>query len=202
MSGSICSPSTGPAQSCQFNNGTGCNDACYQSAYTRNICCNNFNLTVDFVRGFITQADAIATTQQFGLVTFADVAQNLFSPIGTGANALNALNGIDYSGGFTNTAGGITFCNTQLPDNPTPVIILLTDGTPTRPSPNPQTAATNAANTFKNSGGTLATVFVSDTASADQAFLNTLASPGFNFTANFQGLQDIVQKVVAFVSCA
>jgi hypothetical protein len=193
MSGSICSP-TGNLQTCG-----NCPGSCQQSPFNQNICCNNFNTTVAFADGFIVGADAAALTQQFALVTFATNVQTL-SPLTSASNALSALAGIDYSGGSTNTGGAIDRCRTILGtgSDPERVTVLITDGNPTNP-----TAATTAANIYKNGGGTLATVFVQNefTNQASEDFLAGLASPGLNFTASFDDLLALVDRVVALAGC-
>merc|ERR1711933_272106 len=53
------------------------------------------------------------------------------SPQGTAAEVVDAIDSQAYSGGYTNTEDAIFQCKNELQGTTNPVIVLVTDGTPT-----------------------------------------------------------------------
>lgn len=127
---------------------------------------------------------AIATVQvlsgkQFAILSFNDsvtVVQPLTNNTSTLISAINSIGDTDRA---TDIAAAINAACSITTAAPGPgAMVLETDGIPTRGSPDPLTAARNAANNFKANCSTLAVIGV-DIDNAEAArFLNSIASPG------------------------
>lgn len=179
LSGSVCSPPS-KTQLC-----TNCWDACYDSEnFSKQTCCSNYHAEQEFSKRFINGANGfIGEGHEFSVVTFSTEAipRRGLSPAAT---AIAAVDDIAYSGGWTNTGGGIQACHDSLTNSDAVnVIVLLTDGTPTRGSPNRGNGgyqehkdyATGKANAAKNDGITIIPVVI-NTKSSNFSYLKTLGS--------------------------
>jgi len=182
--------------------------------------CPLFNVeTKDFATfliGNLTASPEIGEAR-FGVVEFATNSE-VTSALTTPGNAITAVNGIVYTGGWTNTEQAIRNCTETLKDSTADEksIVLLTDGAPTTfgefatgradgctenggPKDSPcREAAVTAADEAKALGINLATVLVS-TVSADGSFLEkNISSPDLYFPAtNFSQLDLLVDDIVS-----
>ena len=169
-----------------------------------------------FLIGNLTASPEIGEAR-FGIVEFATNSE-VTSALTTPVNAINAVNGIVYTGGWTNTEQAIRNCTETLKDSTADEIItvLLTDGAPTTfgefatgrapgceadggPKDSPcREAAVTAADEAKAAGISLATVLVS-TVSASGSFLEkNISSPDLYFPAtDFSQLDLLVDDIVS-----
>lgn len=68
---------------------------------------------------------------------YADSAE-IEMQLGSAKNALAKLGQLDYSGGYTNTGDALKFCASTLEGSTNrKLVVLITDGKPTRPSSDP-----------------------------------------------------------------
>ena len=151
--------------------------------------------------------DEIQREKSFSLVEFSTDAEVKRSLV-TAQNVRNYLNNdIDYMGGYTNTAQAIEKCQDTFGNSDRQnVILLVTDGVPTRPSGDPFQAAINAANDVTNpnlSNPTfLQPVFINAGGNPQSAttFMKNIASGGVFNIDDFDGLdQDAVAKLKAIL---
>jgi hypothetical protein len=123
-SGSICSEGTprlcdacNPNQPCAANG----------DLSSEGTCCGNYNTVSGFAVDYI---NSLGGKGSVSVVKFGSLA-TVASPQGTGADAVAAIGASSYTGGYTNTEQAITKCTEQLAGTANPVIVLVTDGTPT-----------------------------------------------------------------------
>ena len=171
-----------------------------------------------FLIGNLTASPEIGEAR-FGIVEFATNSE-VTSPLTTPVNAKAAIDGIVYTGGWTNTEQAIRNCTATLkaPGSMADlkVMLLLTDGAPTTfgefatgradgcdadggPVGSPcRDAAVVAADEAKAAGISLATVLVS-TVSASGSFLEkNISSPDLYFPAtDFSQLDLLVDDIVS-----
>ena len=94
------------------------------------LCCPNYyvtakNFTIATINGVQSK-----TNGTYGIIRFATdatIAQNL----APSTMAINAVNALSYSGGWTNTEAGIRNCDTVLGPFGNRVIVIITDGNTT-----------------------------------------------------------------------
>jgi len=171
---------------------------------------------MDFISE-LTVAIGTGNTARFSVVEFATRAK-ITSGLVNSTTAINAVENIDYTGGWTNTEQAIRNCTETLKDSTADEIItvLLTDGAPTTfgefatgrapgceadggPKDSPcREAAVTAADEAKAAGISLATVLVS-TVSASGSFLEkNISSPDLYFPAtDFSQLDLLVDDIVS-----
>jgi len=116
--------------------------------------------------------------KQFAILSFNETVTTVQSLTTDTQTLINAINSISDTSNATDIGRAIdTSCTFTQPVRPNGALVLETDGIPTRGSPDPLTAARNAANNFKANCSTLAVVgFDLDTEGA--RFLSSIASPG------------------------
>uniref|UniRef100_A0A7S2YG23 VWFA domain-containing protein n=1 Tax=Entomoneis paludosa TaxID=265537 RepID=A0A7S2YG23_9STRA len=179
LSGSICSPAD------QIQLCTDCFYTCHDSRYSVEKCCSNLNNQMKFSRKFIGATGNFVgdSPRRFSVVSFATDA-TVVMPLDTGNKATKAINAIPYSGGWTNTGDAIHACqDTLVNSDSVKVMVLLTDGTPTRGDPNKGNGghqehkdyATAEANAAKAAGTTIVPVVI-NSGSSDFSYLGTLGS--------------------------
>jgi hypothetical protein len=92
------------------------------------LCCGNYKLITDFTSGYI---DSFPSESTFSVIKFGSLA-SVISPSGSShSDAKNAISTSRYTGGYTHIEDAILKCVDQLQDSKNPLIVLLTDGTPT-----------------------------------------------------------------------
>jgi len=171
---------------------------------------------MDFISE-LTVAIGTGNTARFSVVEFATRAK-ITSGLVNSTTAINAVENIDYTGGWTNTEQAIRNCTETLDksDADLKFVLLLTDGSPTAigefatgradgcdadggPKNSPcRTAAVTAADEAKAADIQIATVLVS-TVSTDGDFLEDRisSSPDLFFPApNFGNLTELVDDIV------
>lgn len=124
-SGSICSVGTpklctncNPNQPCTAGEGGATGDG---------MCCGNYKEVATFSKNYINSLNGVGSVSVVKYGSTASVA----SPQGTAAAAVAAIDSEAYSGGYTNTEDAIYQCKNELQGTTNPVIVLVTDGTPT-----------------------------------------------------------------------
>ena len=90
-------------------------------------CCGDYRVVQDFATKYIQSLDAHGTVS---VVQFADRAKLIASP-GDAESAISQIASEPYTGGFTNTEEAIELCAKQVKNLDNPVVVLITDGTPT-----------------------------------------------------------------------
>ena len=188
---------------CQTRYGSGCRSTCQVDGFTRDICCPNFENVRNFAVDVVNSLDEIQREKSFSLVEFSTDARvrRTLTNAGNVRDYLN--NDIDYMGGYTNTAEAIEKCQHTFGNSDRQnVILLVTDGVPTRPSGDPFQAAINAANDVKNPNRSnptfLQPVFINAGGNPLSAttFMNNIASGGVFNIDDFDVLnQDAVDRL-------
>lgn len=121
-SGSICSE--GSPRLCSNCNP---NEPCEAEGFVAGgLCCGNYQHLTTFATNYINNLGA----GTFSVVKFGTTASAV-SPQGTAGDAKTAIATSAYTGGYTNTEDAIYQCKEQLTGQTNPVIVLVTDGTPT-----------------------------------------------------------------------
>jgi Mg-chelatase subunit ChlD len=119
--------------------------------------------------------------------------------------ALQELNGVEYSGGRTNHADAINTCHESLSaasqvGNPKNLIILITDGTPSEPQDAPEAAAEEAAAQAKNDGVNIIPVTIG--IPSGMAYLQGISSDGQVFGVDdFDELDSLQEAILDQVFC-
>jgi len=200
MSGSVCNPeSSNSANLC-----SSCPNQCHQSAFNQSTtCCENFSEELVFSKSIIGKIAAKNDQAQFSVVSFAsDASTN--TELSPSSTASSKLDGLIYSGGRSDTAGGIGHCTETLGDGVgySRVMILVTDGKPTNPEGDPKQDALDAANSAKAAGITIIPVLVG-TVALDEDYMKSLASSTTDvvMVKHFSQLPNAVDTIVDFVEC-
>ena len=132
-SGSICSPTQTCKKCDQFPLESSC-DCCDTSAFS-NLCCKAFTqatVFADKILNGIEAAGFASQLKQYSAVQFsqdATIIQNLTTNV---MDATASISSYKYKGGGTNTEGAIDRCRDLLTGEQNAVIVLITDGRPTR----------------------------------------------------------------------
>ena len=195
----MCAPKGGPYPSC--NGDPSCGDKCPE-----------WQASLEFAKNFIESADALPASQKFALVGFASEALEESSFVDA-QTALDAMDTFYYTGGYTNTGDAVEECRRLLVNDESDAemsLILITDGTPTRPdtekagSPytEAKTHAIDMANDALSEKIHITGVFV-DTSSSTSSFLKQLTSPGmFMEVSTFDELDSsLSESLVELVQC-
>ena len=177
MSGSVCSPDFSISELCE-----NCPAQCAQNPFNQGTCCGNFNevksFSVDFVEALARETLGSA---EFSVVQFSTTATRV-----TGLSSSNVvipfLNGLEYTGGFTNHAEALATCQQTLvsyvdPDRKN-VILLITDGVATMPEVDPFGEAQSAAALVKNEGTYIRPVFIDGQNQQQLEYMSSLSSDG------------------------
>ena len=213
MSGSICSPPDDVGSCRQQLTGNPCISKCRDLSLDKTTCCGNYKkeheFAVDFINRF-SSGQIHNSERQFSLVTFGTdsfIVQNLTEST---SDTIAELETLVYGGGGTNTGGAIKNCFETLKDETDEenVIVLMTDGTPTKSVPGYDSAghlfyAQIQANNAKDAGMRLATVAI-NTGHLKMDTLKSLSS-GEDYVigvSSFDSLDmDVVDKLAALVKC-
>jgi len=148
-------------------------------------------------------------TKSFSLVEFSTNAEVKRSLV-TARNVRRYLNNdIDYMGGYTNTAEAIKKCQYSFRHSPPDedrqnVILLVTDGVPTRPRDDPVQAAKDEADVVKGLSNPtyVQPVFINAGGNPPSAvsFMNNISSGGVFTIDDFDDLdQDAVARLKAIL---
>merc|ERR1711933_332625 len=123
-SGSVCSSGSSP-QLC-----SNCNAAqsCTAGEFVEGgLCCGNYQHLTSFATQYVNLLSADSTVS---VVKFGTTA-GVISPQGSKEDATNAITTSAYTGGFTNSDDALYKCKRELANSENPVIVMITDGTPT-----------------------------------------------------------------------
>merc|ERR1712003_364003 len=124
---------------CSIGSPNLCEDLATQAGNTNNSCdyennCPNFNDdTKEFANTLITGLDAVTLSSDFSVVSFARFADK-DTPLTSAINAIDTINNLEYSGGWTNTQAAINECRLELQNAPADhlkFLVIVTDGLPT-----------------------------------------------------------------------
>jgi hypothetical protein len=178
QSGYICSLNQSNAQLCES-----CD---CRSDDIPTFCCPNYVSAKNFTIATINGVQSV-TSGTYGIFHFATLS-NVVTPLTTNTIAINAINTLSYTGGWTNTKAGIRNCDAVPGAAINRVLVILTNGNPTVCTQGPvgndcamdnpddsatTTAANNAATTARNDNITIISVGVgSETAISNQNLLN------------------------------
>eukprot|EP00523_Entomoneis_sp_CCMP467_P021388 CAMPEP_0168844534 /NCGR_PEP_ID=MMETSP0727-20121128/8789_1 /TAXON_ID=265536 /ORGANISM="Amphiprora sp., Strain CCMP467" /LENGTH=1052 /DNA_ID=CAMNT_0008898185 /DNA_START=33 /DNA_END=3191 /DNA_ORIENTATION=+ len=210
-SGSVCTPGSSPTLC------AGC--SCVPlgtntSSGSKDTCCKNFVYERDYAGslvnaiGEVTVDGNIVQGHEFGLVQFA-TDSNKAQPSQAGLVRADSFldylqNDFVYTGGYTNTGGAIKDCHENLQEagGSKKVMVLVTDGTPTKPSGRSKTYATEQATAAKNNGITILPVLIK-TVSTDSNFLKGLGSVDeMIHVDSFDELGATVTKLTSLMLCS
>lgn len=152
-------------------------------------------MVVNFAKKVINSLNQIDREKSFSLVTFSTDAEEERG-LTTARNVRNYLNNdVDYSGGYTNTKEAIEKCQHTFGNSDRQnVILLVTDGVPTRPSGDPFQAARNEAAEVKGLSNPtyVQPVFINAGGNPQNAitFMNDIASGRVFTIDDFDDLND------------
>lgn len=189
----------------------GCEPAtiCNDDGVDENTCCTKFFDVIEFSKQVINMLSPIQSEQLYSIVGFAtEVTRNtLLLPPDV---ALQALDGLEYSGGKINHADAITACQgsfsiSQVGD-PKSLMILITDKIPSEPQNapegSPQEAAQEAASQAKDDGTFIIPVMMQASGDISVAYLRELGSDGLLFgLTNFGLLSSLRNTLLEQISC-
>lgn len=92
------------------------------------LCCGNYESITNFASTYV---DNLPSDSTFSVVKYGSAA-SVISPFGSSpSDAKKAITISQYTGGYTNTEDAILKCVDELKESQNPVIVLITDGTPT-----------------------------------------------------------------------
>ncbi|EJK53651.1 hypothetical protein THAOC_26866 [Thalassiosira oceanica] len=203
MSGSVCSkydPTTCDNSCTPF-------DQCRDFTVDVGTCCENFRSIQDFTIDMVTALDRFNGEKSYSIVQFASSGSLVQSSSGDKLSTIDSVNGLVYTGGFTNHDQAILRCREALSGTPADrnkYMLVITDGVSTRPSQNPVDSAIASANLAKGDGINIIPVFITTTSSGQEAldFMSTISSNGMVFSVtNFESLETLEQELVEEVSC-
>jgi Mg-chelatase subunit ChlD len=190
--------------------GSICSDECVKEEPCDT--CENWEAQIDFTEAFISKTETWDGEQQFALATFGNTGE-VQSELVNATAAITALRAIPYKRHWTNTMDGLQYCRNLLANSATDdrIIVLVTDGSPTRPL-NPdgtdgydyaKEKATETATMVKEDDGTTLMTVAVGTSRYTSNYLAELASDGFAVEVdNFDNLDAISGKISARLSCA
>lgn len=196
--------------------GSICDDTC-PDRNDRGAClpdgCDNWQAQIDFANAFIKGATSWEGQQRFALATFGNDATK-YTDLVSPDEALDVLDTIEYKFRWTNTFAGLSLCQDMLNETSTDTgraIVLITDGSPTRPILETATEkdyshakemASTVAKEIKEDGTTMITVAV-NTSKWTSDYLKKLATEGFDMdVTNFDDLEAVSGRISALLSCA
>ncbi|KAL7559628.1 hypothetical protein ACA910_015313 [Epithemia clementina (nom. ined.)] len=212
MSGSICSPPN-DVGSCQAYDDTPCITKCRNTTLNKDTCCSNYKKERDFAVNFINRfasGDIHTSEQQYSLVSFSTESFTISTLTASTSDMIASVNKLKYWGGGTNTGEAIRMCYDTLKDKTDSenVIVLMTDGTPTRSIPGYDYAghlfyAQAQAYNAKDAGMRLATVAINTGHLQMQNLISLASGDDYVIGVNsFDSLNtSIVDKLAAIVKC-
>ena len=141
-------------------------------------CCPNWETVKDFTIAISSGLDGAISTIGESVVRFSTDATVVNQLSWTSQDTIDAVDGLVYTGGYTHHQEALLDCQTTLADSTVPnFILLITDGTPTRPENDPWGAGQTAATTVKNEGTIILPVFISDNPSQNETdYLKSISS--------------------------
>jgi len=125
-SGSICSEGT--PRLCEDCNSNTCR--ANGNSLTSGHCCRNYDTLTEFATKYINGLPSSEFTT-FSIVKFATSASLIGSTAVSAETAIAEIENSPYTGGWTNTQDAIDKCRKALKGKKNPMMVLLTDGTPT-----------------------------------------------------------------------
>ena len=156
-----------------------------------------------FQEEFINRMVALPGDKSFSIVQFSDDA-NTMTDLADGNAAIDVLYDFVYVGGFTNTSDALMHCTSTF-DGSSNIryTLLITDGVPTVPKPDPQGAATAASQEATAAGINIVPVYI-DTQVSDETAIDYLRSLGntgtFLRVGSFDELDDILDELISSIS--
>ena len=161
----------------------------------------NWDLMIDFTKSVIDQADVGPDEEesQFGAVLFGNRAyiQFYLDSYQTADDLKDAMDKVQYRAENTNTTGGLWVTRTMLfdslngnRDDVDDVVVLVTDGIPTREVE----SLPDEIDNYRNAGITIIAIGVGE---ADAEFLETIAESEqyYYYLPDFQSLTGLAQVV-------
>lgn len=124
-SGSICTEGNNPKLCSDCDS----NQPCESGGVATNVdlCCGNYEGVTTFAKNYVSSLNGLGTVS---VVKYGSTA-SVISPQGSADDAETAIETSAYTGGYTNTEDAIKKCKKELKGTANPVIVLITDGTPT-----------------------------------------------------------------------
>lgn len=161
---------------------------------------------IEFTKSLITSLGELPTDQDFSVVHFGtDVS--VASTLESSKQSVKTLSKLEYTGGKTNLAGAISSCQLTLENSPPDrrnLMLIITDGEPSIPAPDPKGSAVTAATSAKNQNTFIIPVFIEENSfqTPEATFLqNDISSDGKVFVADFDGLTNLQDTVFEQVTC-
>lgn len=153
----------------------------------------------------VSSLGSLPVENSFSVVQFA--TNGLIESNLTSANeTLGILDDMVYAGGGTNHEEAIQKCQetfTYAPEKRKELIVIVTDGIPIVPKPDPEGAATAAAALAKKEGVSIIPLFISDSKDPDAIrFMRSLSSNDQIFdVSDFNGLENVRESLENQVAC-
>ena len=192
----------------------GCEPAtiCNDVGVEKGTCCTNFFDVIEFAKLVINTLASVQSEQMYSVVGFATevTRRTLLLPPDV---AIQALDGLEYSGGRTNHADAITACQGSLTtlsaEGRTSLMILITDDDPSEPrnsvEGSAQVIAEEAAAQAKGDGVFIIPVMIapqSSTLSPELEYLQGISSDGQVFgVSDFDVLDSLQESLLDQISC-
>jgi len=213
-SGSVCSPPSGP-ENCDWCSCAAGETASFWTNHAAAECCDNFVHERQYATNLINAVEGLEVDgnpvegNQYGLVQFSyDSHKRVPSTAGLvpADNVLDYLrDSFVYSGGLTNTGDAIKDCHDNIKpvDNLRKVIVLVTDGKPTKGASDSDHYgyALDQADAAKYDGAIILPVQV-NTVSTDATFLQSLGSVDTMIHVhNFNELSSTLNPLLSLIEC-
>ena len=200
MSGSVCTIPPNGARTCYPDSA---NTTSKSSCWSPGECPHILEVR-DFVTSIVKKVHSIGGNKQFSMVTFSDSAKTIHGLTDSESTAVNAVQGAAYVGGYTHTGGGIKACADTLTNvNSERLILLVTDGTPTRPSSGALSYANQQATLAKNAGITILPVYIQQSVSSHLGNMQDFASNRDDVieVQEFDELPGVLNDVLDKIDC-
>ena len=170
--------------------------------------CKDYEKMKKFSMKMVEELDKIdAVEKRYSIVQFADDAR-VVSGLSAALGTITDLEGLDYTGGSTNTAAAFNECQSTFDSSAIRrknFIIMITDGVPTVPGNNPSDDAEDAATRVKTTGTTIIPIFIQKVKNNDDDALDLMdrfSSEGKYFDiSDFDSLDLLQERLVDEVSC-
>ena len=170
-------------------------------------CCTNFFEVVEFAKLMVYTLQLVPSDQSYTVVEFASGASLASDVMISPEEALEALDGLAYSGGLTNHAEAFAVCRESSSLFRKDLILLITDGDPSEPGDLPRVAAEEAAAEAKAGGASIIPVMIVPGGAAalnpeTATYLKEISSDGSIFdVSDFSVLGSLRDSLLAQVSC-
>ncbi len=197
MSGSVCGG--GECLLCQPMS------TCNSFGINQQRCCNNFDNVLEFSKALVRALGDLKTQQDFSLIHFATDAE-IASTLQNANQAIKTLQQLAYTGGRTHLGAGITMCQQTLNSSTAGrknLMLVVTDGYPSRPDPDPRGVATQAATDAKNKGTHIIPIFIERAGSNDEAvkLMKEISSDAEVFLTDFDSIVSLKDIIFEQVIC-